>query len=224
MSISYNIPESVEEFDQNAKRVGACLDEACTNIILRANNAVYRDGFLHGFSVTEPDPADPTKFVQRVIYAGLEAETGIVRATTERELQSKNADGSAKTTTVFAESEETYWKRVRAQLVANGTYANDAEVLAHYTPIANEIAAAIPFDASETERKAPQPKTASKELLATAQQIIDAGKAEKVAKYLGKKLGREVGLTVDALALAMRDDLRAEEEVKKAKFREMALG
>jgi hypothetical protein len=46
--IAFMVPETVSEFDQNAKREGACLGEAINNILYRSTLAEFRDVFLHG--------------------------------------------------------------------------------------------------------------------------------------------------------------------------------
>lgn len=45
VTVNLNVPESVEEFDQNAKRIGACLDEAINNVVYRGSLAEFRDAF-----------------------------------------------------------------------------------------------------------------------------------------------------------------------------------
>jgi hypothetical protein len=48
LEVDYQIPSTVDEFDQNAKRVGACLDEATKNILYRGVFSDVRYIFLHG--------------------------------------------------------------------------------------------------------------------------------------------------------------------------------
>jgi len=43
LEVRFNVPETVDEFDSNAKRVGACLDEATNNVIYRGSLAEFRD-------------------------------------------------------------------------------------------------------------------------------------------------------------------------------------
>ena len=86
VKINLNIPSTVEEFDQNAKKAGACLDEA-------VNNIVYR-GVLPDFRAM---------FCERV-----EKETGIARKFSTVKEGDKEVE-------VWDETEGKYMSRVRAE-------------------------------------------------------------------------------------------------------------
>lgn len=82
-----NWPESIAEFDQLAKREGACLDEACANIQYRGTNPKFREPFLEL----------------------VEKDTGIARKVRTATLK----DGTVKE--YWDESEGKYWNRVLAE-------------------------------------------------------------------------------------------------------------
>lgn len=81
--VSYNIsvPETAEEFDSLAKRPGACVEEAVSNVIYRGTNADFRGAYLD-------------KLVEH---------TGIQRPTKEHPEGVKDAEGNVKQ--VFVNSE-----------------------------------------------------------------------------------------------------------------------
>lgn len=45
VEVSVQVPATVDEFDQNAKSVGACLREAVSNVVYRGVLAEFRDAF-----------------------------------------------------------------------------------------------------------------------------------------------------------------------------------
>lgn len=205
MSPTFQIPESVDEFDTLAKRAGACLDEAVANIMYRGPFADWRDMFLHGFE------ANGSKF------DGIDKQTGIERKTKVVELTSKNEDGSPKTREAYDESEAVYWNRVKTSLVQAGRFPSEEAVIANFQPWAQQVADAITFDPSQAERKERGPKKVPKQYIELAQRYIDQGKADVLAKKLTKWLGREVGIAVEVLAQAIKDDQdrRAKEQMDK---------
>lgn len=44
--VEFSVPSSIEEFDQNAKRSGACLEEGIRNVVYRSTLADFRDQFV----------------------------------------------------------------------------------------------------------------------------------------------------------------------------------
>lgn len=174
LSLSFQVPDSVEEFDANAKRAGACLDEAINNIVYRGSLAEFRDTFL-------------TK---------VEEETGIERTTEEKPSPTK-ADPN-NTTTVYTESEAVYFKRVCAEKGCEPTEFQD---------LANQVAAAIVFDASAAERKPAGPKKLAKMYLASADEVIAKNAVPKALTKINEALGLSLtpDLTREQLAAAIRD-------------------
>lgn len=200
--VPFQVPESVEEFDQNAKRSGACLEEAINNVVYRGSLASWRDLFLHGVDV---GGATEIK--------GVEQKTGIQRKTKTVELSTKNEDGSHKFTEAWDETEANYFKRVCAETARNNSQTLEA-VVALFQPVATEVAGRVPFDASESEKRAPTSKTPPKDFLRAAQTAIDAGKGEILASILTNKLGKTVLATVEALGFGMKED---EDNEKRAR-------
>lgn len=86
--LTINVPSSVEEFDQLAKRAGACLTEATANVLYRGTLAEFRDTFCEE----------------------LEKETGIARLTKVTGKSKAGEDIIA-----YAETEADYVKRVAAE-------------------------------------------------------------------------------------------------------------
>lgn len=143
------VPESADEFDKNAKKAGACVDEAVKNVWYRSNAADIRSTFIHG--------ADEVKDGDKVVtpaFKGVEETFGYDRKT-------KVTQGKGdKQIESFAETEEQYIDRVRAQLVKDGKAKDEAGATALLQPIYTQALALCPFDASATERKAGPAKLA----------------------------------------------------------------
>lgn len=218
LSVPLLVPQSVEEYDANAKRVGACLSEAINNVVYRGCLADFRDLFLHG----QDEVKDEQGKVIKPAVKGVEQITGIKRKVETKTLASKDEDGKAKTTEVWAESEAVYFKRVCSELKLA-----DDQVTAKFQPLATEVAKLVKFDASETERKPSTPKGPPKKYLEYAEKAIAGGKAGALAKKLSKLLGRPVVLTNDAakdkeiLALAIKADMDAEAARREAALMEV---
>jgi hypothetical protein len=208
MNFNHNVPSSVSEFDQLSKKEGSCLTEAIANIVYRGSLAEFRDTFLHG------DEAQGIKGVEQV--------TKIERLTKTVELKTKNADGTAKSTEAYDESEAVYWHRVKATLIKNGQYANEAEVEAAFQPLADQVAATIVFDPSEQPKKVAGPKRLPKELVEIAEKYINAGKGDAIAKKLATKVGHAVEATVQSIAAAIKEDLDNEAKLRQQKYLDAA--
>ena len=200
--LMFNVPATVEEYNENAKNADGCRRDAVLNVVYRGQMPDFRYMFLHGD--------------EKLGIKGIEELTGIEREFESRELKTLEADGSKKTVDTFTESEAKYWNRVKATLIKNGEFANETELMAHFQPSAQEIADKCVFDASETEAKVRKPKTASKENTAIAQKYVDQGKGDKLAALLSTKLGRTITADVPTLALAMAEDFRNEEAKARA--------
>jgi len=92
LKVPFEVPETVEEFDTNAKRVGACLDEAINNVIYRGSLAEFRDEFC----------------------SKLEAQTSIERNTEPVMKDGKPVVKDGAEVTRYSETEGDYVKRVCA--------------------------------------------------------------------------------------------------------------
>ncbi len=213
LTIPFQVPGTVEEFNENAKRPSACLDEAVNNIVYRNSLAEFRDVFLHGRKEVKGQDGQ----VKVTEIKGVEQLSGVERLTETKELKEKEADGLVKTVDVFTESEAVYFKRVCGILAKQQERSID-DVVKGYQSLANTVAASIDFDASASERKPAGPKKLPKAYLEVAQRAITAGKADKLAGLLADSLGRQVGLTVEELAVAMQEDEAMEKEKRRAKL------
>jgi len=89
LKVNLSVPSTVEEFDQNAKRVGACLDEAVNNCVYRGSLAEFRDKFCEA----------------------LAESTGVERLTKD----SGKKDESGQPILTYTETEGDYAKRVAAE-------------------------------------------------------------------------------------------------------------
>jgi hypothetical protein len=210
-----NVPESVAEFDGNAKREGACLDEATNNILYRSTFPDIRSAFLDA----------------------LERETQLKRTTKAGPAKKDGTPGAE----VYDESESKYFARVCALYQPEGAAEPGVEPK-HFQYLADKLSNGtlpvlkedgtqllddagqpvfykIAFDASATERSGE--KKIAKVYLDAAGSIIKMG-AEAVAKATAKlkSLNPEVSIdfnedgtvVVESLALAVK----ANEDRKRA--------
>lgn len=147
----------------NAKRAGACLDEAINNVVYRGSLAEFRDVFLHGRA------ADADKGITAL--SGIEDITGIERKTKPVLKDGKPVVKDGVEASVYDETESDYFKRVVAEKGGEAT---------QFQSVADEIAAAIAFDASARERKAPAgPKKLAAKYVTTAKAILASGNFAK---------------------------------------------
>lgn len=168
------VPETVDEFDKNAKKVGACLDEATKNVLYRGVLNYVRDTFLHGMVEVK----DGDKVVQPA-FAGVDTTFNIER-------DSKKVTRGDKEVDIW-ETEETYINRVRAQLIKSGKAKDEAGVNALLQPLFEKAIVLCPFDASATERKSGPAKLAQK-WISSASDFLTGAKTSKGATYSLPKL------------------------------------
>lgn len=206
LTIALQVPTSVEEFDKSAGKTGACLESANGNAVYRGSLAVFRDAFLHGISEADlnAEGAAKTYAAGTKPIKGIEAITGIDRKT----VVLKDKDGKPRTDKSGApleaydseDSEAKYFGRVCDELVKQGKFADRETAAASFQPVADAVAAAILFDASETTRVL-GPKKLAAVWKATAKAFLlgeanpaRGGKPYELAnlqKELKKSLGRE---------------------------------
>jgi len=160
LNVALLVPETVQEFDANAKKEGACLNEGINNVVYRGALAEFRDTFLHGRK--EEPAADGKPAVTEI--KGVEQLTGVERLT--EPVKGKDGkpvvkDGEA--VTKYSESEGDYFDRVCA--TTNRTPES-------FQALADEVAAQIVFDASATERKPAGPKKLAQKYKLTAARIL----------------------------------------------------
>lgn len=213
LDVPLSVPDSVQEFDLNAKRDGACLEEAVNNVVYRSALAEFREVFLHGRKEVKDSNGNTTA----PGIDGVEQTTGISRKSVEKELTSKDEDGKPKVVDVYDESEAVYFRRVCAQLAADRKQPLD-EIIKSFQPLASAVAASIKFDASAEARQPSGPKKLPKSYLEAAKKVIDAGKGDHVAALLKESLGREVTVSVEGLAAAMQEDVAQEAKRRKARL------
>lgn len=157
------MPATVEEFDQNAKRSGACLDEAVNNCVYRGSLAEFRDTFCEQ----------------------LESTSGVERATKD----SGKKDDKGQPILTYTETEGDYAKRVAAEKGVDIT---------SFQSLADSVAAAIVFDASARERKAPTPKKLPDWAKKVAEEFLSGAKSlDKFTAAYHKIVGTQLVVTGD---------------------------
>lgn len=184
LELNLSVPTTVEEFDQNAKKQGACLAEATNNVVYRGMLASFRYHFLHG--VSEKDLTDDKE--HKVLKAGtkpikgVEEVSGIDRKTIPVMKDGKQVVRDGQPVEAFdpEDSEAKYFKRVCA---AKGVEASA------FKSIADAVSTALVFDASATERAPAGPKKLAQKYKDVALQFLTGKKnLEKLQKAFAKDL------------------------------------
>lgn len=156
LKVNIPVPETVAEFDANAKKDGACLAEAINNIVYRSFLADSRDIFLHG----------DTDDKNNVTFEGLEqilAKTHPKIDKRKTKVLRKAKDGSD--IVGYDETEKEYFDRVLAETKQERTA---------YQPLMDAVAKHVKFDASATERKARGPVKIGQNWLDAAKSMIES--------------------------------------------------
>lgn len=190
--LNYDVPSSIEEFDQRAKQSGAALREANKNVIYRSVLAEFRDAFCEKVA----------------------AQTGIERRTRVVKPEVKNEQGEITQEEVLAwdEKEKQFFDRVCGELVAQGQYPSAEASAASFQSLAQEVISAIDFDPSASERTS-GPKKTPKTYVGIAEELIKmAGSVEDAVARFNKKTGRAVEATADALAKGIWEDQLAQKK------------
>jgi hypothetical protein len=176
LTVNLSVPESVAEFDANAKRAGACLEEAINNCVYRGSLADFRYAFLHGIEENKEAGIKAVK--------GLDVITGIERKT--KPTGRKDKDGAD--IVVYAETEGDYFDRICAEKKVEPS---------SFQPVADEIAKLVVFDASARERKPAAPKKLAQKYKDTATAIMGGANFERFKKDVTKALSKNIVLTGD---------------------------
>ena len=156
--LSYETPDSPEEFDQLAGREGACLAESTANVLYRCTLTTFRNLFCEQ----------------------LAQETGIARLTKVTGSK-KNAEGEEEETLGWDETEQEFVHRVCAE---QGVEVKSYQPLAD-TITASEDGK---FDPKRQERKSAGPRKPAKMYITLAEKIIAAGKGEERAIQFAEKV------------------------------------
>jgi hypothetical protein len=195
--LTVQVPSSIDEYDQLAKKAGAALESANLNVLYRSVFAKFRSAFAEA----------------------VENNSGIARATEAV----NNADGTPKVdpdtkepVLKFTETESKYFDRACAQLHKQGAFASAEAAAASFLPTAQATIASIAFDPSETERAPAGPKVVAKAYTKLAEQAQASGKLDALAMQLQEKLGATwtVEVTVDSVARAVAEDQRRKREAQ----------
>jgi hypothetical protein len=194
--LNFSVPETVDEYDQLAKKVGACLESAVLNVVYRSTFAKFRANFAEAVA----------------------NNTGIKR----NEETVLGADGNPKKdedgneVTKYTETEKVYFDRVCAQLVKDGKLPSVEAAAASFQALAQTTIETIAFDPSESERVPTGPKKVAKAYILLAQDAESKGKLSWLADQLRAKLANwTVEATVDSVAKAVAEDKRRQREATK---------
>ena len=154
LPVQLEVPSTVEEFDSNAKRVGACLAEATNNVIYRGSLAELRDLIIHG----RDEEKDASGKVIVSAFAGMETITKIARKTKKV----KSGKGQKKVE-AYDETEGEDIDRVVAE---------SKKSLESFQPHFDAAAALVTFDAAATEKKPAGPKKLPEKYRALATEFL----------------------------------------------------
>lgn len=184
VTYTVEVPESAEEYDQLAKKQGACVEAANANVIYRSLNAQFRSQLADA----------------------IEEETGHERATKvtgTREVEDEDGNKTTEDIVEYAETEKKFLDRVYAE----EGLETEEQRMARFGELIKNIQASLVFDPSERERSAGPAKKARKLYREAAEAIEEAaGESglETAAGKLSDLLGYEVPATVEGVALAIQ--------------------
>lgn len=180
-SFSFSVPETAAEYDQLAKQEGACVESAVANYM-------YRGVFAE---------------IRALFTEALGAKLGIERKTKEtgktRTIKEEGKPDVTEAIVIWAETEVEFVSRALAE--SNTTIAAHQQLL-------NDIVSKLSFDPSKPESAPSGPKKVAKKWLDAAQEVINAGAADKVAAKLTEKLGMPVDASLESLGRAIAEDQR----------------
>lgn len=159
LPVNLSVPSTVEEFDANAKRTGACLEEATNNVIYRGSLAELRDLIIHG----REEEKDASGKVIVTAFKGLEDITGISRKT-----KKVKSGKEQKEVEVYDETEGEYIDRV---------VATKKVELSSFQSHFDAAAALVEFDASARERKPAGPKKLAEKFKTIATEFLSGKKS-----------------------------------------------
>lgn len=194
--LNVNVPDTIAEYDNLAKKQGAALESAVLNVLYRSVFAKFRQQFAEA----------------------VENNTGIERLTEPTGKKVKNEDGSesSEDQVRYTETEKVYFDRACAELVRNGQFASTEAAAASFASLAQETIGSIAFDPSESEKAPSGPKKVAKAYVTLAEKAAASGKLAALASQLGSKLGNwKVEATVDSVAKAIAEDQRRKREAQK---------
>jgi hypothetical protein len=179
LNVNLSVPTTVEEFDSNAKRAGACLEEATNNVIYRGSLAELRDLIIHGRDEEKVDGK-----VTVTAFKGLEEVTGVARKT-----KKVKSGKEQKEVEVYDETEGEYIERlVATKKVELSTFQS------HF----DAAAALVAFDASARERKPAGPKKLAEKFKTIATEFLSGKKSlEKLNAALTKSISKTFTKTGD---------------------------
>ena len=161
-----NVPESVDEFDSLAKKVGACLEAAIDHEVYHGTLGDIRDAFA-------------TKVEEVHGIKRREIGTGVFEG-----------EGEAKAEVTKTEKNDVFLSRVAAEknLTGEAPFQDIANMLSHGG------AAEVKFDPSVRERKAPKAPVVAKWAIEQATKFLAEASEKAKAKFLHR--ANEVGSPV----------------------------
>ena len=191
LDVNLKVPSSVDEFDQNAKRAGACLDEAINNCVYRGSLAEFRDSF----------------------QAVVAEKTGIERKTKpviDPKTKQPKLDADKNPVEAWDESEAEYIGRVRQE---KGWNDDNVGPLQDW---ANEIAEALVFDASAPERKPTAPKKLAQKFKDVATRIFNNNSQEKYRAQWNLVFTGDRDKDIETLGWAVKKDVESKLDAELA--------
>jgi len=169
VELSISVPATADEFDKLAKREGACVDEANSNVLYRSFLTESRGAMIEGFFAENEDGSQGA-----CLFEGYANRFGAVRKRKQKDSGKKKKDGSPILT--WDEGEEDYLEYIRAEKnVSDSEFAADCTTLA----------ALIAFDPAKTV-SVTKPKALAAEYLENGKKLFAARKFEEFNKRLVK--------------------------------------
>lgn len=175
--VNFAVPESPEEFDKLAERVGACVEEANDNVAYRGVLADFR------YALCEAIEGETSN------ARGVEP---VIDAKTNKPKTGKDGQPVTK----YTEKESEYVNRI--------VLVEKALTKERLQQIADDVSKTLVFDPKQQTRSTGS--KLAKVYSDAANEIIAKGGAEKAAGRLAEILGRPVTPDANSLALAIKEN------------------
>lgn len=197
--VALSVPETVDEFDSNAKKAGACLAEGTNNVVYRGMLGDFRDVLIHGCE------EDTVRNLPG--FKGLEDIYGVPR----KMKPSLGKDGKPK---VGEDKEPIMTPDETEQEYVDRLIAEKSLKIEDLQSYADQTVATLLFDASSRERKAPKTAKLGEEFKSAATNLLANIDDTKINKTLSKFLPVEK-CTFTRLATGGQDEATAKATTDK---------
>jgi len=190
LKATINVPETVEEYDQLAKKPGMCLEDATDNVIYRG---VLPQFWAALATALNAEYGIPFKMKDHPTKKEADGKTAVqVRNMTKSDGGESNPQYVDRVA-AEKEVEPTEFQSIVDRLCTDGWDEDESEVI-NGQAVVKKVRHKLEFDPSVQVRQVKVPTPGKQDMLDAAEFLKDEAVTQKVVGKLGKALGREVVL------------------------------